>query len=221
MTTANLPNVDEALGQLATMLLHFPLDPTPEIHTFLRRDADKLDYTLESLETLQSYLSYMRTQRPTQNKKQNIMLRTGAYLGEVLKRHWPVGEVHWIDYQTANQVSPVLFPPSLANTLDASAALYYEPKGFVLPIAKVGRMLVRAGEPTLLEWAQEALAVAKATATPPAPVAEAPAAAEQAVGEPAPEVESNVVDFAEAKKAAKPRKPRTRKPKATDAPPAE
>lgn len=164
MTAVSVPYVDEALGQLAVMLLHYPMDPTPEIHTFLRKETERLDYSVESLPVLQSYVSYMRSRKLSLPKRQAVILRVGAYLGEVIRRHWTGGELHWIDYKIANLLRSDLFPSGLEGHFDVAAVLYQQPDSYLLPLAKVGRLLTSASEPDLMTWAQEAFAALQSVA---------------------------------------------------------
>jgi hypothetical protein len=131
------PYVDEALSDLAAMLLDFPEDPTP-LAEMLRPEA--MDFSLESLDHLNSYLDEVRHREPDERATAVICLRAGAYLGEVIRRSAGPTRWHWIDFENASKLDPTAFA-QFGRSISTSAVLYGGDQGFCFPLAKIAKYL--------------------------------------------------------------------------------
>jgi hypothetical protein len=92
---------DEAFADLALMLTRDEDNPT------FRREllaADKLDFSVESLKHVDAYLGHLHKAPPQGKDFMRVMLRCGAYVGEVLRRH-SRDAYHWIGYDEAAKLS--------------------------------------------------------------------------------------------------------------------
>src|SRR3979411_2965554 len=92
---------DQALSELAQMFNSPDLisdDPTPGIE-FL--DTSRLDFTVESLGVVDDYLDGMRDEKLEEEAYGKLVLRCGAYVGEVILRNAKGKIYHWLDYDGA------------------------------------------------------------------------------------------------------------------------
>jgi len=74
---------DDALNGLSGMFLSCPTDPTPGAD---KLDSSKLDLSLASLAHVDDYLDAIRTRKLDERDKAVIVLRCGAYVGEVIRQ---------------------------------------------------------------------------------------------------------------------------------------
>lgn len=142
---------DQALVDLAAMLTEDVDNPVPGRELL---DAKKLDYSIESLKHLDEYLDLMRADPPAGDDLLKLVLRSGAYVGEVIRRHSPV-ELHWIDHEAAAKEAEILRDqePSLAT----AAVLWAEPGTLYLPLLKVCKYLENGAEDGVQVFAQAVL----------------------------------------------------------------
>ena len=90
---------DEALADLAQMFLSNPEDPTPGSESL---DAARCDCSLESLRVVDAHLEAVRARRLEGPAMMKLVLRCGAYVGEVVRRRAATGKPwHWITYDEA------------------------------------------------------------------------------------------------------------------------
>jgi hypothetical protein len=123
--------------------------------TFGRQHLDRrrLDFSVESLKHVNDYLEAIRKDYLEANRKDKnaetqwikVVLRAGAYVGEVIRKNDTKVQWRWIDYEGAKQVEPKLVE-SLGKTVATVAVLYDGNKGFVFPLAKVEKYLNNGAE---------------------------------------------------------------------------
>src|SRR5687768_1444332 len=90
---------DEALEDLAQMFLDDPQDPTPGSELLER---SRFDFSIESLGAMDEHLERMRERAMEGEDLLKFVLRAGAYVGEVVRRHTPPPrEWHWLDFDDA------------------------------------------------------------------------------------------------------------------------
>src|SRR5687768_17650460 len=77
---------DEALEDLAQMFLDDPQDPTPGSQLLER---SRFDFSIESLGAMDEHLERMRERAMEGEDLLKFVLRAGAYVGEVVRRHTP------------------------------------------------------------------------------------------------------------------------------------
>ncbi|MCX6752356.1 MAG: hypothetical protein NTZ87_02540 [Candidatus Nomurabacteria bacterium] len=119
--------------------------PTP-LKEFL--DPKKLDFSLESLKLVDSYLDEVRKQEKdlSEDKLIKIVLRCGAYCGEVIRKNSKKNR-YWINYDHAIVIDPLV--KSFEKSVYTFYILFAEPRDFVFPLAKVGKYIENGSEDSL------------------------------------------------------------------------
>ena len=99
------------------------------------RDKD-LDYSIDSLHSINEYLELVRPHESELSERQyfNIVTRTGAYVGEVLRREAKGKNCHWYQYQTLAPDNEFL--SSLGESMSTFAILQCD-TGATFPVGKV------------------------------------------------------------------------------------
>lgn len=102
---------------------------------------DQLDFSLESLRAVDSFLEVARSRQASASDQQmvNLTLAAGAYVGEVIRKN-SSRAYRWLNYDQFFVDRPDLvglFPKCLGT----SAVLSYDPRGMTLPLNKVSRFL--------------------------------------------------------------------------------
>jgi hypothetical protein len=148
---------DQALSELSQMFLKDSRITTPGNELI---DISRFDFSIESLVAMDEHLEVMRT-RDLQGKDQKLfVLRAGAYVGEVIRRHSPPGKTwHWVDYEQAIALEPKL--SQFGKDIGTVAILWDCGKGFIFPLAKVGKYLQNGPEDSVKFFAQVILAGAR------------------------------------------------------------
>jgi len=145
---------DEALADLSRMFLSDAEDPTPGVELL---DASRFDFSLGSLAAMDEHLERMRARGLEGQDLLRFVLRAGAYVGEVIRRHTPPPrQWHWLDYQGAVALDPRL--KSLGNGIGTAAVLWDGQDGFTFPLAKVGKYLQNGPEDSVRFFAQVIIA---------------------------------------------------------------
>lgn len=134
---------DEAFAGLSLMLAGDAENPTH------RRDllsVDALDYSLESLRHVDEYLAQLHRVPPPDGERLQVVLRAGAYLGEVVRRCRP-GVFHWVLYEEAARLSAAIreMPESIATT----GILWRDADSMAFPLGKVCKYLENGREDSL------------------------------------------------------------------------
>ena len=87
----------------------------------------------------------------------SLILRAGAYLGEVIRRQAPPGkQLHWLDYDQAAAVDKIM--KSFGRQAGTSAMLWNGDKGLVFPLGKIAKYLENGSEDSTLFFAEAILA---------------------------------------------------------------
>jgi hypothetical protein len=126
--------------------------------TFGRENLDRrrLDFSVESLKHINDYLEAIRKDKDVEKQgvtREKVVLRAGAYVGEVIRKNDNKVQWRWIDREGARQVEPKLFGP-YAKTIGTAAVLYDGRKGFALPLAKVDKYLNNGAEDDVYSFAK-------------------------------------------------------------------
>ena len=128
---------DDALRDLSQMFYDHPNDPTPGVELL---DRSRLDYTLESLKHVDEYLDAIRRRTLDDREFFVTVLRSGAYVGEVIRRTSTTRQFHWVDYDTAVRYSDVA--ASFGGPSSALAAILWEhSESMSFPLGKVAKFL--------------------------------------------------------------------------------
>jgi hypothetical protein len=152
-TTADRPNPrvhasgqpkhqDVAIRELSEMLVALPEDPTPGRELL---DASRLDYSIESLAHLDDYLDVMRTRELSSRDSAVVVMRSGAYVGEVIRRNSLHRTYHWLDYEDAVRIDDLVGQLGDKN-VGVVAVLWAGGKVFVFPLGKVLKFLENGRE---------------------------------------------------------------------------
>ncbi len=145
---------DEALADLAQMFLSSPDDPTPGSELL---DVTPCNFTVESLRAMDDHLEVMRRRSLEGEALMKFVLRCGAYVGEVIRRHSPTGTSwHWVTYDDAARLDQRL--GSIGKSLGTAAVLWDGSEGFCFPLARVGKYLENGAEDSVSVFAQMIIA---------------------------------------------------------------
>jgi len=146
---------DEALADLAEMFLSNPEDPTPGGELL---DRARFDYAIESLRAVEDHLEGMRARGGLEGEAlMKFVLRCGAYVGEVIRRHSPTGTAwHWVTYADAIRLDARL--GSIGQSLGTAAVLWDGQEGFCFPLARVGKYLQNGAEDSVWVFVQAIIA---------------------------------------------------------------
>ena len=140
---------DLAFKDLSEMLTADEESPT------YRRDCldpDRLDYSVDSLSHLDDYLQLVHdAQVEDPQELMRVVLRAGAYVGEVVRRNAPI-EFHWMEYRHAARHSS--FVKQLGMSLGTAAVLWAGEDRICFPLGKVGKFLENGPEDSVLTFAK-------------------------------------------------------------------
>jgi hypothetical protein len=130
------PLQDDALNGLSHMFISCPDDPTPGA-TLL--ETGRLDFSVESLAAVDEFLDEIRRRELSPEAMSKVVLRCGAYVGEVVRLNSLQAEYHWLDYSGAVDVSGGL--ATFGDGLGAAAVLWDGGSGLAFPLAKVMKFI--------------------------------------------------------------------------------
>lgn len=119
-----------------------------------RRDAldpAQLDFSLDSLHHIDAYLEQLMAAPPDGHDFLRVVLRTGAYVGEVMKKQRP-GKYHWIAYDEAAKHSD--FVRGLEHSIASAAMLWYDNGSVSFPLGKVCKYLENGSEDSVYFFAK-------------------------------------------------------------------
>jgi hypothetical protein len=150
----NAPKLqNEALQDCANMFLANPPDPTPGSELL---DSSRLDFTVNSLALLDQHLEAMRSRNLQDKPLITFVLRSGAYVGEVIRRHAKGRAWHWLDYDEAAKLNKQIagFQKSLSNV----AVLWDSKEEFCFPLSKVLKYLANGSGDSVKFFAEVIIA---------------------------------------------------------------
>ena len=140
---------NRALQDLSVMFYDAPQDPTPDVQILSK---EKLDFTIESLSHVEEYLDHIRKHSYKGKQAASLILRSGAYVGEVIRRHAKSKQWHWLAYAEAIKLSPDI--AKLGKDLGTSAILWDSKSGFAFLVGKVIKYLQNGEEDSVRFYAQ-------------------------------------------------------------------
>jgi hypothetical protein len=141
---------DQALEELSQMFfMELPDDPTPGLELL---DASRLDYTVESLAHVDDYLEAMRKRKLEDEDYGKVVLRAGAYVGEVVRRNVPNKEYHWLDYKGAVKINDMV--KDFGEDLGTAAVLWNGEDGLTFPLGKIMKYLENGSEDSVQFFAK-------------------------------------------------------------------
>jgi hypothetical protein len=142
---------DEPLEQLSDVLANEKENPTYRREFF---DIQKLDYSIESLKHIDEYLDELHAQQPDDSELLKIVLRCGAYVGEVIRRNASI-EYHWLEFSEAAKISK--YVRGIGMQLGVSAVLWARPDNICFPLAKVLKFIENGSEDSTYFFAEVAI----------------------------------------------------------------
>jgi len=145
---------DQALSELGQMFASPELvadDPTPGSELL---DASRLDFTVESLGFVDDYLDQMRQRHLVEGDEDygKLVLRCGAYVGEVILRNARSKTYHWLDYKGALKINKSI--ADFGESLGGAAVLWDSATGLTFPLAKVQKFLDNGREDSVQFFAE-------------------------------------------------------------------
>ncbi|NAR67127.1 hypothetical protein [Acinetobacter haemolyticus] len=147
----DLDNQNEALSDLADMFYSEKNDPVYQFETL---NPKKLDYSIESLKLIDTYLSDLRKTNLDQisdDQRFKTILRTGAYVGEVIRKNDKNRKWYWVDYETAKEINPDFFKEK-AHSIELAAVLT-DGESFIFPLNKVVKFMQNGEEDSVYFFA--------------------------------------------------------------------
>jgi hypothetical protein len=145
---------DKALSGLAEMFASPELvadDPTPGAELL---DSSRLDFTVKSLRFVDDYLARMRKRRLLEDGEDycKLVLRCGAYVGEVILRNTKSKTYHWLDWKGALRINKDI--ADFGESLGGAAVLWDNADGLIFPLGKVQKFLDNGREDSVQFFAK-------------------------------------------------------------------
>ena len=114
-------------------------------------DTKSLDYSVASLKGVDRYLDLVRKRPEITSVWNKVILRCGAYVGEVARRNCDKRELHWVDYENALLVDKKSFE-QMVKSVGTAVSLYSGPAWFCFPLAKVDKYLENGAEDSVYSF---------------------------------------------------------------------
>jgi len=143
---------DQALSELAQVFASpelIPDDPTPGMELL---DGLRLDFTIESLALVDDYLDQMRQRDLEDEDYGKVVLRCGAYVGEVILRNARDKTYHWLDYNEALRINKGI--SAFGESLGSAAILWDSASGLTFPLGKIMKFLDNGREDSVQFFAR-------------------------------------------------------------------
>jgi len=134
-------NSNQALSDLSVMFFDEPLNPIFGIELL---DSSKLDFSVNSLGHVDDFLESVRKMNIDSKDRLVLVLRTGAYVGEVLRKNDKNTKWSWLSFKQASKLDKETFE-KFGKSISTVAILHSEGK-FVFPLGKVEKYLINGSE---------------------------------------------------------------------------
>ncbi len=132
--------IDQAYSDLAVMLVQDESNPTYKREII---DSEKLDYSIESLHHLDECLEIIHKSPPDGYDFLRLVLRYGAYVGEVIKKN-SIEELHWIECKEAAKFSKMA--SEFEDSISTSGILWQDEETMCFPLGKVCKFIENGNE---------------------------------------------------------------------------
>jgi hypothetical protein len=139
---------DKAFEELAEMLWMDDEQPT---HRRELLNPSVLDFSVHSLAHVDDYLDAIRGDGIGGEVMMRVVLRAGAYVGEVVRRHSKT-EYHWVDYAQAASESSMV--KDVGMYLGTMGVLRASPDTMCFPLGKVCKFLEAGREDSVQFFAR-------------------------------------------------------------------
>ncbi|MBD2019952.1 hypothetical protein H6F43_07090 [Leptolyngbya sp. FACHB-36] len=126
--------------------------------------AEMLDYSLESLRQVDDFLLRVRHEQASQDEWARMILRCGAYVGEVIRRNCRTVDYHWLGYDDAVKVNSSI--AEFGKSIGTIFALYYAPETVCFPLGRIEKFLQLGSENSVFDFAEVMLSRAIAVPSP-------------------------------------------------------
>lgn len=114
-------------------------------------DERRLDFSVESLKHLDEYLEALHAAPPRQADLSVVVLRCGAYVGEVIRKN-SHNKMNWVAFKEAAKYSD--FVKGLGHSLGTAGILWRNPKTMCFPLAKICKFLENGNEDSVYFFAR-------------------------------------------------------------------
>lgn len=132
--------IDQAYADLAIMLVEDEGNPTYKREII---DPVKLNFSIESLHHLDECLEVIHQNPPEGHDFLRLVLRYGAYVGEVIKRN-SKKELHWIECKEAAKFSKMA--SEFEDSISTSGILWQDEETMCFPLGKVCKFIENGNE---------------------------------------------------------------------------
>lgn len=110
------------------------------------------DYSIDSLKLIDHYLEAIREANGLEENYNSLVLRIGAYVGEVIKIN-SKKDYHWYDFKTAKKLQPSI--KDWGEQIGTAAILHSAETGkMTFPINKVCKFIENGFEDSLFSYAK-------------------------------------------------------------------
>lgn len=141
---------NKALSDLAVMFFSDHSSPTFGASLL---NSKLLDFSVESLSHVDEYLEKIRKDEQLKKEWNRVVLRCGAYVGEVVRRNATNTKWVWIGHDDAVQIAPQLFASAFKSV--ATAAVLFDGKSALgFPLGKVEKYLENGAEDSVKFFAE-------------------------------------------------------------------
>ncbi|MGV7224185.1 MAG: hypothetical protein ACQ9MH_22020 [Nitrospinales bacterium] len=132
--------IDQEYSELALMLAQDDENPV-----YMREiiDAGKLDYSINSLKHIDECLEIIRNDPPDGNEFLRLVLRYGAYVGEVIKRN-SKKEHHWVEHKEAAKFSKMF--KGFEESISTAGILWRDNEVMCFPLGKICKYIENGRE---------------------------------------------------------------------------
>ena len=140
--------VDQEYSELALMLTQDDEEPVYKRDIL---DSAKLDYSLNSLKHIDDCLEIIRKDPPQGNDYLRLILRCGAYVGEVIKRNSNM-EHHWVEHDEAAKFSSMV--NGFGKSISTAGILWRDYRTMCFPLGKIRKFLNNGREDSVYHFSE-------------------------------------------------------------------
>jgi hypothetical protein len=141
--------IDHEFSDLSIMLCQDSESPTYRRQLL---DPSRLDFSIGSLQHIDPYLDALHAEPPQhEDDLMRVVLRCGAYVGEVIRRNSP-NEMHWVAFKEAAKHSA--FAKGLGHSPATTGILWRDPENMCFPLAKICKFIENGREDSVYSFAR-------------------------------------------------------------------
>ena len=140
--------INRELYEISFMLVQDSESPTYKRELL---DEGKMDFSVESLKHLDEYLQAIHVAPPQGKDLGGVVLRCGAYVGEVIRKNSP-NKWNWVAFGEAAKHSN--YVKGLGDSMGTAAILWSDPKNICFPLAKICKFIENGNEESVYFFAR-------------------------------------------------------------------